>query len=338
MLLPAPERAPKRRRYCCDRYDLDMKTHRVAVVALDDVIPLDLAIPVEVFSHASYRMQLCAPTSPVRTTTGFTINPEGGLRVLARADTVVVPGYHPHAAPLDPAVLAALRRAHARGARMISICVGAFALAQAGILDGRPAATHWRFSDELAQQFPAIDVRADVLYVDDGDVLTSAGVSSGLDLCLHVVRTDLGVEVARRVAQELVAAPHRDGNQAQFIARPLQTSSIGPVGELCTWAKENLDEQITLEDMAARCAMSPRTLTRHFREATGTTPLQWLLTMRIEEARQLLEATDLSIDEVAERAGFGSGLNLRTHFRRRLDTTPTTYRRNFRTASNVARR
>jgi len=270
-----------------------MKTHRVAVVALDDVIPLDLAIPIEVFSHASYRMQLCGPTSPVRTTAGFTINPEVGLRVLAGADTVVLPGYRPHAAPLDPAVLAALRRAHARGARMISICIGAFALAQAGILDGRPAATHWRFSDELAQQFPAIDVRADVLYVDDGDVLTSAGVSSGLDLCLHVLRTDLGVEEARHVAQELVAA--------------------------------------------ARCAMSPRTLTRHFREATGTTPLQWLLTMRIDEARQLLEATDLSIDEVAERAGFGTGLNLRTHFRRRLDTTPTTYRRNFRAPADATR-
>jgi transcriptional regulator GlxA family with amidase domain len=315
-----------------------MKTHRVAVLALDDVIPLDLAIPIGVFKHASYRMRLCGPTSPVRTTAGFTINPEGGLRILAGADTVVVPGYRPHAAPLDPTVLAALRRAHARGARMISICVGAFALAQAGILDGRPATTHWRFSDELAQQFPAIDVRADVLYVDDGDVLTSAGVSSGLDLCLHVVRTDLGVEEARRVAQELVAAPHRDGNQAQFIARPLQPSGVGPIGELCSWAKENLHEQIALEDMAARCAMSPRTLTRHFREATGTTPLRWLLTMRIDEARQLLEATDLSIDEVAERAGFGTGLNLRIHFRRRLDTTPTTYRRNFRAPANAARR
>src|ERR1700682_4526241 len=187
-----------------------MNTHRVAVLALDDVIPLDLAIPVGAFSRASYRMQLCGPTSPVRTTAGFTINPEGGLRILAGADTVVVPGYRPHAAPLDPAVLAALRRAHARGARMISICVGAFALAQAGILDGRPAATHWRFSDELAQQFPAIDVRADVLYVDDGDVLTSAGVSSGLDLCLHVVRTDLGVEEAPPLGQGLGAAPHAE--------------------------------------------------------------------------------------------------------------------------------
>src|SRR6202022_4041834 len=312
-----------------------MNTHRVAVLALDDVIPLDLAIPIEVFSHAPYRTRLCGPTSPVRTTAGFTINPAGGLRVMAHADTVVVPGYRPHNAPLDPAVLAALRRAHARGARMISICIGAFALAQAGILDGRPAATHWRFTDELAEQYPAIDVRADVLYV--GDVLTSAGVSSGLDLCLHVVRTDLGVEEARRFAQELVAAPHRDGNQAQFIARPLQTSGVGPIGELCTWAKENLHEQITLEDMAARCAMSPRTLTRHFREATGTTPLRWLLTMRIDEARQLLEATDLSVDEGAERAGFGPGRNLRAPFRRGPHPPPPPFRRTSRAPADAAR-
>src|SRR5882757_4211421 len=174
-----------------------MNTHRVAVLALDDVIPLDLAIPIDVFSLAPYRTRLCGPTSPVRTTAGFTINPAGGLRLLSRADTVVVPGYRPHNAPLDPAVLAALRRAHLRGARMISICIGAFALAQAGILDGRPAATHWRFSDELAQQFPAIDVRADVLYVDDGDVLTSAGVSAGLDRRLAIAGSSRPVAKAR---------------------------------------------------------------------------------------------------------------------------------------------
>src|SRR5271156_2896323 len=324
-----------------------MRLHHVAVLALDDVIPLDFALPVQVFAELPYRepsdrelpyrVRVCALSPTVRSTSGFSFTRQVGLRGLAHADTVVVPGFEPHGRTLDLAVLSSLRRAHARGARMISICVGAFALAQAGILDGRPAATHWRFTDELAEQYPAIDVRADVLYVDDGDVLTSAGVSSGLDLCLHVVRTDLGVEEARHVAQELVAAPHREGNQAQFIARPLQTSGVGPIGELCTWAEKNLHEQIALEDMAARCAMSPRTLTRRFREATGTTPLQWLLTMRIDEARQLLEATDLSIDEVAERAGFGTGLNLRTHFRRRLDTTPTTYRRNFRAPADATR-
>ena len=215
---------------------------------------------------------------------------------------------------------------------MISICIGAFALAQAGILDGRPAATHWRFTDELAEQYPAIDVRADVLYVDDGDVLTSAGVSSGLDLCLHVVRTDLGVEEARRLAQELVAAPHREGNQAQFIARPLQTSGVGPIGELCTWAEEHLHEQIALEDMAARCAMSPRTLTRHFREATGTTPLQWLSTQRIRQAQELLENTDNSIDAIAEAAGMGTATTLRRQFNRTVGVPPDAYRRTFRSA------
>src|SRR5271155_361888 len=280
-----------------------MRLHHVAVLALDDVIPLDFALPVQVFAELPYRepsarelpyrMRVCALNPMVRSTAGFSITRQVGLRWLARADTVVVPGFEPHGRTLDPAVLSALRRAHARGARMISICVGAFALAQAGILDGRPAPTHWRFAAALAQQFPAVDVRADVLYVDDGDVLTSAGVSSGLDLCLHVVRTDLGVEEAGHVAQGLVAA--------------------------------------------ARCAMSTRTLTRHVREATGTTPLQWLLTMRIDKARQLLEATDLAIDEVAERAGFGTGLKLRTHFLRSLDTAPTTYRRNFRAPADATR-
>jgi transcriptional regulator GlxA family with amidase domain len=320
-----------------------MRTHRVVVLALDAVIPLDLALPVQVFAELPYprlsdydwpyRVQVCAPGPTVRTTVGFSITPDVGLRGLARADTIVVPGFEPHERALDPAVLAALNRAHARGARIISICVGAFALAQAGLLDGRPATTHWLFTDELAAQYPAVDVRPDVLYVDDGDVLSSAGVSSGLDLCLHVVRRDLGVEAARRAAQALVAAPHRDGNQAQFVPRPLEVTGTGPIAELCAWVKANPREEFTLEGMAARCSMSPRTLTRHFRDSTGTTPLQWVLAARMDDARHLLEATDVSVDEVAERSGFGTTLNLRTHFRRRLDTTPTAYRRNFRARS-----
>lgn len=317
---------------------MPMQTHRVAVLALDRVIPLDFAIPVQVFSEMPYRVQVCAPASTVRTTVGFTINPDAGLRALARADTVVVPGYRPHDAPLDTEVLSALRRAHGRGARMISICIGVFALAQAGILDGCTATTHWQYTDELARDYPSVRVRPDVLYVDDGDVLTSAGVSSGVDLCLQVVRKDLGVDAARHVAQQLVAAPHRDGNQAQFIARPLDVAGSGPIAELCAWIKLNLEEPITLEGMAARCAMSTRTFTRHFRDATGTTPLQWLLTLRIDEARRLLETTTLSIDEVAERCGFGTTLSLRTHFRGRLDTTPTNYRRNFRPLDAVGDR
>jgi transcriptional regulator GlxA family with amidase domain len=320
-----------------------MRLHRVVVLALDAVIPLDLALPVQVFAELPYprlsdydwpyRVQVCAPGPTVRTTVGFSITPDVGLRGLARADTIVVPGFEPHEQPLDPAVLAALNRAHARGARIISICVGAFALAQAGLLDGRPATTHWLFADELAAQYPAVDVHPDVLYVDDGDVLSSAGVSSGLDLCLHVVRNDLGVEAARRAAQALVAAPHRDGNQAQFVPRPLEVTGTGPIAELCAWVKANPQQEFSLEDMAARCSMSPRTLTRHFRDSTGTTPLQWVLAARMDDARHLLEATDVSVDEVAERSGFGTALNLRTHFRRRLDTTPTAYRRNFRARS-----
>jgi transcriptional regulator GlxA family with amidase domain len=317
-----------------------MRLHHVAVLALDDVIPLDFALPVQVFAKVPYaelstidwpyRMQVCAPGARVRTTAGFSISPDAGLRGLARADTVVVPGFEPHDRPLDPVALTSLRRAHARGARMISVCVGAFALAQAGILDGRPATTHWQFAAELADRYPAVDVRPDVLYVDDDDVLTSAGVSSGLDLCLHVVRKDLGVDVARRVAQVLVAAPHREGNQAQFIPRPLDATGIGPIAELCDLVKDNPQEEFTLADMAARCSMSARTFTRHFRDATGTTPLQWVLSQRMDNARRMLEATDLSVDEIAAQCGFGTTLNLRTHFRRRLDTTPTAYRHNFR--------
>jgi transcriptional regulator GlxA family with amidase domain len=319
-----------------------MDRHRVAVLALDRVVPLDFALPVQVFSGETglpYRMQVCAPGPRIRTTAGFTVIPDAGLRALARADTVVVPGFRPHDEPLDPAVLGALRRAHARGARMISICIGAFALAQAGILVGRPATTHWQNTAELAARYPEVDVRPDVLYVDDGDVLTSAGVSSGLDLCLHVVRNDLGAATARSLAQALVAAPHREGNQAQFIPRAFDAAGAGPIAELCAWVEENLRAEITLDDMAAHCVMSDRTLMRHFREATGTSPLQWVLALRMDHARRMLETTELSIDEVAERCGFGTGLNLRTHFRRRLDTTPTAYRRSFRSdAAKVSRR
>ena len=320
-----------------------MQAHRLAVLALDDVIPLDFALPVQVFAGSPYRgqsqdqwpyrVQICAPGSVVRTTVGFTITADAGLRGLARADTIVVPGFEPHGRPLDPAVLASLRRAHARGARMISICVGAFALAQAGILDGRPATTHWQFAAQLAEQYPAVDIRPDVLYVDDGDVLTSAGVSSGLDLCLHVVRKDLGVDTARRVAQVLVAAPHREGNQAQFIPRPVDVTGTGPIAALCASIKDNPQHETTLDDMAARCSMSARTFTRRFRDTTGTTPLQWVLSQRMDSARRMLEATDLSVDDIAERCGFGTTLNLRTHFRRRLDTTPTAYRHSFRAAA-----
>lgn len=320
-----------------------MQLHRVAVLALDGVIPLDFALPVQVFAEVPYRellsgdwpyrVKVCALGPTVRTTVGFSITPDVGLRGLARADTIVVPGFEPHGRPLDPAVLSSLRRAHARGTRIVSICIGAFALAQAGILNGRSATTHWQFAAELANHWPSVDVHPDVLYVDGGDVLTSGGLSSGLDLCLHVVRKDLGVDTARLVAQVLVAAPHREGNQAQFIPRPVEVTGTGPIAELCAWIRDHPEQETTLEDLAARCSMSARTFTRRFRDATGTTPLQWVVSQRMDNARRMLEATDLSVDEVAEQCGFGSTLNLRTHFRRRLDTTPTAYRHSFRGAA-----
>lgn len=306
--------------------------HRVAVLALDRVIPLDFAIPVQLFSGnggSRYQVRVCAPRPQVATTVGFGITADVGLRGLARADTVVVPGFVPHAAPVDPAVLAALRRASARGARLVSICTGAFALAQAGLLDARPATTHWMYTAELSSQYPAVLVRPDVLYVDDGDILTSAGVSAGMDLCLHIIRADHGVAMARRVAQGVVAAPHREGNQAQYVNRPVHADEMGAFAALCAWITQNLDSDISLATLARRAAMSPRTLSRRFHQSTGVTPMQWVLAARVDEARRLLEAGALSIDEIATQCGFGTALNLRTHFRRRLDTTPTAYRRAF---------
>ncbi|HEY3608033.1 MAG TPA: helix-turn-helix domain-containing protein [Pseudonocardiaceae bacterium] len=306
--------------------------HRVAVLALDRLIPLDFAIPVQLFGgngDSRYQVRVCAPKPQVRTTVGFGITADAGLRGLARADTVVVPGFAPHDVPVDPAVLAALRRANARGARLVSICTGAFALAQAGLLDGRPATTHWEYTAELSRDHPGVLVRPDVLYVDDGDILTSAGVSAGMDLCLHIIRADHGVAEARRVARNVVAAPHRDGNQAQYVDRPVHADEAGVFAAVCAWITRNLDADISLATMARQAAMSPRTLSRRFNQSTGVTPMQWVLAARMDEARRLLESGPLSVDEIATRCGFGTALNLRTHFRRRLDTTPTAYRRAF---------
>jgi len=309
-----------------------MSAHRVVVLALDRVIPMDFAIPVQVFTgrgESPYRVRVCAPRPTVRTTAGFGITAQTGLAGLRYADTVVVPGFEPHSSPLDRAVLTELRRAHERGARLVSICTGAFALAQAGVLDGRRATTHWQYVADLAANHPTVRVVEDVLYVDEGDVLTSAGVSAGIDLCLHIVRVDHGALAARQLAREIVAAPHREGNQAQYVSRPIDPDRLGPFGRLCAWITEHLDAEISLAGLAQRAAMSPRTLSRQFRSATGVSPMQWVLATRVDQARCLLEAGGLSVEEIAARCGFGTALNLRVHFRRRLDTTPTAYRRTF---------
>src|SRR3954468_16132028 len=307
--------------------------HRVVALALDRVVAFDLATPAHVFGHACgarYAFTACAPQpGAIPATGGLTVAVEHGLDELARADTVLVPGYDHRVVP-PPAALEALRAAHQSGARVASICTGAFALAHAGLLDGRRATTHWDSTALLAERFPRVRVDPGVLYVDEGDVLTSAGVAAGIDLCLHVVRRDHGAEVAARVARRIVVAPHRDGGQAQFVDRPLPEAHGASLAATRAWALEHLDRPLDVATLARHAAFSERTFARRFRAETGTTPLQWLLRHRVLDGPRLLEGTDLPVEEVATRCGFGTAASLREHFARANATTPTAYRRAFR--------
>jgi transcriptional regulator GlxA family with amidase domain len=314
--------------------------HRVVALCLDGLVAFDLAIPAHAFGLASsadgaalYEFSTCSPGGgELSTTTGYAVRPQADLAALEEADTVVVPAYLDLFSPPPEQATAALVEAAERGARVLSVCTGAFALAHAGLLDGRRATTHWAFAAELASRFPAVEVDATALYVDGGEVMTSAGLSAGIDLCLHVIRQDFGAAVGERVARHMVAAPHREGGQAQFIERPLATSEgmAGSLEPTRRWAAERLAEPLDIAAMSRHAGVSPRTFARRFREETGTTPLQWLLCRRVEEARRLLEETDLPIDALAWRAGFGNAASLRDHFRRITATTPTAYRRSFR--------
>lgn len=230
-----------------------------------------------------------------------------------------------------------MRAAHEAGARIASLCTGAFVLAAAGLLDGRRATTHWAHTEALAERHPRVEVDPDVLYVDNGTVLTSAGKAAAMDLCLHLVRLDHGSAVANTVARRLVVPPHRDGGQAQFVTAPVPTREDHPLTDLLPWAVERLDQPLTVEDLARRARMSSRNLGRHFRAATGTTPLQWLLTQRIRRAQELLEATDDSVDAIAEATGMGTATTLRRHFNRTVGVPPDTYRRTFRSRTRPDR-
>jgi len=311
---------------------------RVAVVAFDGIRPFHLSVPCAVFGETSdgaappFELRVCAAEpGELRSQAGFGIVAKHSLRALAWADIVVVPSWRdPHAAPPAP-LLAALRRAHARGALIVGLCVGAFVLAEAGLLDGRRATTHWRWAAHFAQHYPQVRLDPDVLYIDEGDVLTSAGTAAGIDCCLHVLRQRLGAEAANRMARTLVVPPHRQGNQAQYIEQPvLATSRDTPLTKALDWAARHLDAAHSLDSLAARAAMSRRSFTRHFRQHTGTTVGQWLLTQRLALAQRLLETTAQPIERIAERAGFGTALSMRQHFGAALHTTPSLYRREFR--------
>jgi transcriptional regulator GlxA family with amidase domain len=310
-----------------------MRSHRVAILVIDGVLPLDFAIPAQVFLHRPwlpYRTMLCAERPQVDVATGYSLVVPGTLADVRRADTVVVPGFVDHRRVFSDDVLDALRHVHRRGRRVVSICTGAFALAAAGLLDGLSATTHWCDVDELAERYPQVTVDRNVLYVDNGQVLTSAGIASGIDLCLHIVRRDLGAAAANRLARLIVAAPHRDGGQTQFIEAPVGTTG-GSLSTTRLWAIQHLGEPLSVRDLARHAGVSERTIARRFVEETGSPPLQWLLGSRIQRARELIETAELSVDEVAAHCGLGTAANLRLHFRRFVGTTPTAYRKAFTT-------
>jgi transcriptional regulator GlxA family with amidase domain len=312
--------------------------HRVVALVLPGVLTFDLGCAAQVFARAPgladvpglYDFSICGPTRSIPTADGFTITLDGGLDRLAQADSVIVPAYGPWTSPPAARVLDALAAAATRGTRMMSICVGAFALAHAGVLDGHRATTHWMATASLAADFAHVEVVPDVLYVDDGQILTSAGIAAGLDLGLHVVRRDHGAEAAAELARFNVVAPHRSGGQAQYAPRPIPNAGDRGLAETRAWALQHLNQPLTLTDLATHASCSERTLTRRFRDETGLSPKHWLRQMRLERARELLETTALPIEHVATQAGFPSSAALRARFADDLDTTPTAYRRTFR--------
>ncbi|MFE0704156.1 helix-turn-helix domain-containing protein [Streptomyces sp. NPDC058872] len=307
----------------------------LALAVTDGMLHFELSLAHEVFGSAPagvtvpwYDLTVCGP-GPVQVER-FRLEPDRGLDGLLHVDTVIVPGWVDVDAAPPADLVDAVRAAHAAGARIASLCTGAFVLAAAGLLDGRRATTHWAHTRVLAERHPRVTVDPDVLYVDGGGVLTSAGKAAAMDLCLHLVRLDHGSAIANAVARRLVVPPHRDGGQAQFVTAPVPAREDHPLTELLPWAVERLDRPLTVEDLARRAGMSPRNLGRHFRTATGTTPLQWLLTQRIRRAQELLEATGDGIDAIAEATGMGTAATLRRHFNRTVGVPPDTYRRTFR--------
>ncbi|MFD3515704.1 helix-turn-helix domain-containing protein [Streptomyces sp. NPDC058657] len=313
------------------------RSHTVAALVHDGMAPFELGIVVEIFGLRRaelelpwYDLRVCAALrGPLRIAGGMTLEVEHGLEAIDLADTVIVPGADVLGATPEP-VSEALRRAHRRGARMVSICSGAFTLADAGLLDGLTATTHWKFAPLLASRRPAVRVDPSVLYVDCGQVLTSAGSTAGIDVCLHIVRTDFGAVAANTVARHMVAPPHREGGQAQYIAAAVPAQEQhDAVGRAMGWALEHLTQTVTLDDLAGQANMSQRSFVRHFQKRAGTSPIRWLVDQRVRAGLPLLEGTDIPVEKVGAAVGFDSPATFRHHFRRVMGTSPAAYRRAF---------
>jgi transcriptional regulator GlxA family with amidase domain len=325
-----------------------MRSHHVVVLALDGVFPFELGIASRIFGSAErddgtplYRVSTCTLDGrPVRTDADFSIVPDHDAAIVRRADTLVIPspaGSGPlfERGTLDDDLGQALAsRRH--GTRVMSICIASYVLAAAGLLDGRRATTHWQRADDFRRLFPRVELDPDVLFVDDGDVLTSAGVAAGIDLCLHIVRRDHGSDVAHRVARQCIVAPWRDGGQSQFVQRSVPVVGVASTAGTRAWALDHLCEPLTLAHLAQHAHMSVRTFTRRFREEVGTSPQQWLTHQRVDAVRHLLESTDLPVEQVAARAGFGTAAAMRLHLHTAIGVSPTAYRRTFRAAGGAS--
>jgi AraC family transcriptional activator FtrA len=323
----------------CDKF-LPMRRRKLVTALVHEGLGLlEFGLVVEAFALPRpelgvpwYRFQACSVKPGfIHALGGVRIQARTGLAGLRAAHTIVIPGWRNIDEPPPAALVNALRRAYARGARVVSICSGVFVLAAAGLLDGKRATTHWRHTARLAARFPKIAVVPDVLYVDEGRVMTSAGSAAGLDLCLHIIRKDFGAEVANRVAKRLIVPPHRDGGQAQYVSDVVKPDSLKGLAPLLAWAQDNLSRDLTLRGLARQAGMSERSFARHFRAQTGTTAHQWLVHQRLIAAQRRLEMTRDSVDQIAEAVGLGTAATLRHHFRRRLRTSPARYRRRFTT-------
>ena len=312
---------------------------RVAVLAYNDLCTFEFGIVVEVFALRRpelnvewYDLEVCSlERGPIRAMGGIRVEARRGLRGFQQAGTIVIPGWRNADEAPPKALVKALRAAHADGARLVSICSGVFVLAATGLLDGKRVTTHWRYVDRLTSRFPNVRVEPDVLYVDEGSILTSAGSAAGIDLCLHIVRRDYGAEIANQVARRLVMPPHRDGGQTQYVRDPVPSEAAGGLAPVLAWAQSHLGKPWRVDDLARKAAMSGRTFARQFRLQTGTTPHQWLIHQRLLAAQRRLEETDEAIGQIAEAVGLETAATLRHHFSRVLGTTPTAYRRRFST-------